>query len=231
MMNLNDILWVPLDLPRVPEDLSLENISYTFIPDLDKDQETQLREQRKHHLYVWNSFRIRIPKNSVDQPYETQVDDIEWTWSDDALIRCPNLIKYIEAYLPFKKLKYTAAISSRGEVPIHFDHKENIPDKERDFYKQSDPCYYRILLDGTINDSTFYVYTKTLGKKYCKLPENSPGWAMGSYSCAHGNDESLSGQKLLLYVMGDLNIEKHQELIERSYNKFKEYSIVRDYAV
>ena len=230
-MNFNKILYVPLDLPIIPKDLLLENISYTFVPENNFVKTEELKLKRKHHLYVWNSFRLRIPENSVDQPYETQMDDIEWAWSYDALLRCPNLIKYIETYLPFKKLKYIAAISSRGEVPMHFDHKENISEEERQFYKQSDPCYYRILLDGTINDDTFYVYTKTLGKKYCKLPDNSPGWAMGSYSCAHGNDESLSGQKLLLYVMGDIDIEKHQELIGRSYDKFKEYAIVRDYAV
>lgn len=230
-MDLNDILWVPLDLPPVPRDLRLENISYTFVPDIDKDREQQLREQKKHHLYVWNSFRIRVPKDSIDQPYDTQVDDIEWGWSEDAVLQCPALISYIETHLPFKKLKYIAAISSRGEVPMHFDHTEKISDDEREFYKSNDPCYYRILLDGTINDNTFYVYTKRLGKKYCNLPDNCPGWAMGSYSCAHGNDESLSGQKLLLYVMGDLDIDKHQILIKRSYQKFKEYSIVKDYAV
>ena len=54
---------------------------------------------------------------------------------------------------------------------------------------------------------------------------------MGTYSCAHGNDQSLSGQKLLLYVMGDLDTERHLDLIGRSYDKFKEYAIVRDYAV
>jgi hypothetical protein len=231
MKNLNDILWVPLDLPSVPEDLKLENISYTFVPDLDKDKKQQLRDQRKHHLYVWNSFRLRIPRDNVEQPYDEQVSDVDWIWTEEALSICPALIDYIETYLPFKKLKYVAAISSRGEVPMHFDHKENISEIEKQFYKSNDPYYYRLLLDGTINDNTFYVYTKTLGKKYCKLPDNSPGWAMGSYSCAHGNDEPLSGQKLLLYVMGDIDTSRHLDLVERSYNKFREYAIVRDYAV
>jgi hypothetical protein len=209
----------------------MENISYTYIPDIDKDQENQFKEQKKHHLYAWNSFRIRVPKHISNQPYETQINNIEWVWSQEALTLCPGLIGYIKSYLPFKKFKYIAAISSRGEVPMHFDHTEKISDNEQEFYKSNDPCYYRILLDGTINDQTFYVYTKKLGKKYCRLPNNSPGWAMGSYSCAHGNDESLSGQKLLLYVMGDLDRERHLNLIERSYKKFSEYSIVRDYEV
>lgn len=230
-MNLNDILWVPLDLPLIPKELLLENVSYTFVPNISDDEKEKLKEQKKHHLYVWNSFRIRVPKKETDQPYDIQVNDIEWDWSEEALTECPKLIEYIEKYLPFEKLKYVAAISSRGEVPMHFDHTEKISDKERDFYKSNDPCYYRFLLDGSINNDSFYVYTKRLGKQYCKMPNDSPGWAMGSYSCAHGNDESLSGRKLLLYVMGDLDKEKHRKLIERSYQRFRDYAIIRDYAI
>lgn len=230
-MNLNDILWVPLDLPPVPKELLLENISYTFVPEVDKTEVEKLKEQKKHHLYVWNSFRIRIPKKQIDQPYNIQVDNVEWEWSKEALIKCPNLIEYIETHLPFKKLKYIAAIASRGEVPMHFDHTENITEPEKEIYKSNDPYYYRILLDGSINDNSFYIYTKRLGKRYCRLPEESPGWAMGSYSCAHGNDESLSDKKLLLYVMGDLDVERHRQLIERSYMRFKNRAIIRDYEV
>lgn len=230
-MNLNDILWVPLDLPAVPKDLTLKNISYTFVPKFNRDQIQKLELEKKHHLYAWNSFIIRSPVRYSYKAYSSQLDDIEWKYTDEALIACPNLLKYIEDNLPYKNLKFIAAISSRGAVPMHFDHTENISEIEKEFYKINDPCYYRILLDGSVNDKTLYVYTKPLGKKYCKLPANSPGWAMGSYSCAHGNDELLSEKKLLLYVMGDLDIGKHRSLIERSYDKFKDHAIVRDYTV
>jgi hypothetical protein len=228
-MNLNDILYVPLDLPKVPHELSLENIVYTFVPTADQNQIQELKSERKHHLYAWNSFIIRSPVNYSYESYSSQLDDIDWKYTDEAISTCPNLIEYIEKNLPYKKLNFIAAISSRGEVPMHFDHTENISASEKEFYKTNDPCYYRILLDGTINDNSFYVYTKRLGKKYCRLPKDSPGWAMGSYNCAHGNDESLSGQKLLLYVMGELDIKKHQGLLHRSLIKFKDFSIIKNY--
>lgn len=228
-MNLNKILYVPLDLPVVPKDLSLENIAYTFVPENSVNEIEELKLKRKHHLYAWNSFIIRSPKNRNNESYSSQLDDIEWEYTIEASKQCPNLIKYIETYLPYNKFKFIAAISSRGEVPMHFDHTESIPYTEQHFYKANDPCYYRILLDGSINDKSFYIYTKKLGKQYCSLPSDSPGWAMGSYSCAHGNDESLTGQKLLLYVMGDLDLNRHHELICRSFNKFQRYAIVKEY--
>ena len=52
---------------------------------------------------------------------------------------------------------------------------------------------------------------------------------MGSYSCAHGNDEADANQKLLLYVMGDLDLDRHRDLVERSAKIYKEYAVIRDY--
>lgn len=228
-MHLNDILYVPLDLPEIPKELSLANIAYTFVPNHSEDQIRELKSEKKHDRYAWNSFVIRSAAQNSRRSYNLQLKDIEWKYTEEAIAACPNLIKYIETNLPLKKFNFVAAVSSRGEVPMHFDHTENISHEEKEFYKVNDPCYYRILLDGTVNDKSFYVYTKRSGKKYCSLPANSPGWAMGSYSCLHGNDESLSGQKLLLYVMGDLDLEKHQDLIQRSLRKFKDFSIIKDY--
>lgn len=231
MKNLNDILWVPLDLPPVPKDLTLENIKslYTYQPRLTEEQREDLMKKKEHHQYAWDCFHMRLPTTEVLRPYYNQVSDIEWEWADKAKSRCPGIISYIEKELPFKNIKYVTAISSIGSVPLHLDLKEDIPQEEKDFYKSNDPCFYRFVLDGTINENSFYVYTKTLGKIYCKFPKGAPGWVMGSYSCAHGNDEEIPFQKLLMYVMGDLDIEKHQSLIERSYNKYRDYAIVRDY--
>ena len=81
---------------------------------------------------------------------------------------------------------------------MHLDLRDDIKQKEKNYYRDNDPCFYRLLLDGDLNRDTFYIFTKTLGKVYCTLPRSSPGWAMGSYSCAHGNDEVEPNKKLLL---------------------------------
>jgi len=230
---MNNILWVPLDLPLPPRELTLEKLQehYTFVPNISDQDKAELEKQKKHHLYAWNSFRIHIPDQEVSNPYETQVDNFNWSWTSQAIELCPNLIEYIKNYLPFKKFKYITAISSNGAVPLHLDLTDNISEEEKLSYKDNDPCFYRLLLDGEIHRDSFYVYTKSLGKIYCTLPDSSPGWAMGSYSCAHGNDEAVPNQKLLLYVMGDLDVERHNELIDRSYKIYKDFAVVKEYGL
>lgn len=231
MDNLNNILWLPLDLPLLPKEITLDNINplYTYKPRLSQEERQQLMDNREHHQYAWDCFHMRLPKTEVLKPYYNQVSDIDYEWTDVAKENCPELINYIETQLPFKNIKYVTAISSIGSVPLHLDLKENLPLEEKQVYTDNDPCFYRFVLDGTIHPNSFYVYTKKLGKVYCNFPDTSPGWVMGSYSCAHGNDEELPFQKILMYVMGDLDIDKHQELIQRSYSRYKDYAIVRNY--
>jgi hypothetical protein len=230
---MNNILWVPLDLPLPPKELTLKKLQdhYTFVPNLSEKDRIDLEKQKKHHLYAWNSFRIHVPSGETENPYETQVDDVNWNWTTEAQVLCPQLIEYIKQYLPFKKFKYITAISSNGSVPLHLDLTDNLTEEEKLYYKENDPCFYRLLLDGEMHKDSFYVYTKSLGKVYCTVPDSSPGWAMGSYSCAHGNDETVPNQKLLLYVMGDLDLERHQDLIDRSYKIYKEFAVVKEYGL
>jgi hypothetical protein len=230
---MNNILWVPLDLPLPPKELTLKKLQdhYTFVPNLSEKDRIDLEKQKKHHLYAWNSFRIHVPSGETENPYETQVDDVNWNWTTEAQNICPQLIAYIKQHLPFKKFKYITAISSNGSVPLHLDLTDNLTEEEKLYYKENDPCFYRLLLDGEMHKDSFYVYTKSLGKVYCTVPDSSPGWAMGSYSCAHGNDETVPNQKLLLYVMGDLDLERHQDLIDRSHKIYKEFAVVKEYGL
>lgn len=232
-MSINNILWTPLDLPMFPRELTLEKLRnhYTFVPNISGEQRLELERQKKHHLYAWNSFRIHVPNDHIENPYETQIENFAWHWTEEAKTLCPQLIDYIKINLPFRRFKYVTAISSNGAVPMHLDLRDDINLEEKNYYRNNDPCFYRLLLDGEMNRNSFYVYTKTLGKVYCTLPKSSPGWVMGSYNCAHGNDEETPNTKLLLYVMGDLDLERHHELIQRSYSIYKEYSVIKDYEV
>ena len=51
---MNNILWVPLDLPLPPRELTLEKLQehYTFVPTISDQDKAELEKQKKHHLYV-----------------------------------------------------------------------------------------------------------------------------------------------------------------------------------
>lgn len=230
-MTNNNILWLPLDLPPIDKELTLDKIKnhYSYVPNFDSNQIKEYKEKKQHHLYAWDVFKIRIPNSPTREVYKSQSNDISWDWTDQAKILCPNLIKYIETHLPFKKIKYVTAISSKGKIPLHFDHTEDCLEEEKQYYRDHDPCFYRLILDGKISEKSFFVYTKSLGKMYCTMPDLSPGWVMGSYSCAHGNDEEMADQKLLLYVMGNLDLARHKELIRKSFDRYRDYAVIKEY--
>jgi hypothetical protein len=226
-MDYKKLLWVPLDLPPIEKEITLANIQnfYNYVPTVTEDERTQYAKQKQHYKYAWNTFRLRsAAQDSVS--WENQNLTKEWSWTEDAITHCPKLVSYIDKYLPFKQLKAASIMSSNGSVPAHLDMPLTAAYDEKKNYLEHEPSVYRLLIDGSIHDNSFYVATVSAGKKYITMPLESPGWAMGCYSCAHGNDEKVPNQKLLVYLMGDLDTEKHNALIEASYNKYKDLAIV-----
>jgi hypothetical protein len=228
-MDYKKLLWVPLDLPPIEKEITLNNIHlfYNYVPAVTEDERAQYAKQKQHYKYAWNTFRLReADQDSVG--WETQNLTKKWNWTTDATKHCPKLISYINTYLPFKQLKAASIMSSNGEVPTHLDMSLTAAYEEKKNYLEHEPSIYRLLIDGTVHNKSFYVATVSAGKRHVTMPLESPGWAMGCYSCAHGNDEKESNQKLLVYLMGDLDTEKHNALIEASYNKYKDFSIVSE---
>lgn len=225
-MNFKKIAWIPLDLPMLDSEITLENIGnfYNYVPNVSEEERKKYTLQKQHYKYAWNTFRLRKPASS-NPDWTNQNSDEEWQWNEDALTVCPKLVSYITENLPFKKLKAVSIMSSNGIVPAHLDMYESASLTEKRNYIENEPSIYRLIVDGAIHKNSFYVVSPSLGKRYVTLPEDSPGWAMGAYSCAHGNDEPIPHQKLVAYIMGDLDKEKHFNLIERSYLKYKEFAI------
>jgi len=225
-INNDKILWIPLDLPPIEKEITLDNINnfYNFVPNVSELERKKFELQKQHYKYAWNTVRLRTC-NIPNESWETQNLNEEWHWNEVSKKSCPKLINYINTYLPFKSLKAVSIMSSNGFVPAHYDISQNSPLGEKINYIDNEPSIYRLIVDGSIKEKSFYVYNKLIGKKYITMPEESPGWIMGALSCVHGNDENIPHQKLLVYIMGNLDKEKHIALLENSYKKYKKFSI------
>jgi hypothetical protein len=231
---MNDILYCPLDLPPVPKELTVElaELLYDYIPNFNEKQIAYLRSKNQVNAYTWKLIKLHIeqgssPSDIVSGPEIERWKNREnqWEWSVKAKQYTPKLIEYIEKYLPFDNLKYIVILNSTGIVDEHLDIPPGISEEMKSNLLTTEPSQYRLLLDGAISNSSFYIKNEKVGKRYTELPPSSPGWAMGAYTCLHGNDESKDNQKLLCFINGNLNLEKHKELISASYNKYKKYAI------
>jgi hypothetical protein len=231
MIDLKKILYCPLDLPTFPKELTLAKLEtlYDHIPPTDPDVVNAWNAQGLYSLTAWKVLKLRTKpedKTKVRSRWFVQNEPGDWTWTEKALNNAPILVKWFEDNLPFKDIRYCAALSSVGTIKSHSDIPFNASQELVDYHKQREPALYRIVIDGDIIDNGFYVSSPTTPKTYTRLPETAPGWVMGATSCLHGNDDAVSGHKILCYAMGDLDEDRHYELIERSYKKYKDFAVV-----
>lgn len=230
-MNINNILYCPLDLPPLPSSFTKENISqyYDFLPVTDPEEIRKISSRPGYKsALAWKIVFLRklqnLPRNT--STWLTQFNDGDWQWTPVIKNNFPELIDWIETHLPFKTIKYSIALSSIGPVFEHSDMSNLTPQQFRDIAKLQDPSFYRLHLDGPLIENGFYVKNDTIGKQYTKQPESSPAWVMSSSYCTHGNDDKISENKILAYVMGDLDYDRHKKLVLQSYEKYRDYAIL-----
>ena len=184
---MNNVNWVPLDLPPIPKEITLENISqlFDFIPNVSTEERKLLAEQRQFYKYAWNSFRLRYPTDQKTG-WAGQNLDVEWSWTESAKTNCPLLISYIETYLPFKKIKAASVMSSTGSVPLHLDMSLNASEEEKINYKlyqckeeakkRIATTDWAVLPDvGLANVAAFETYRAAL-RELIKNPVAEPTW-------------------------------------------------------
>lgn len=230
MVNLANIIYCPLDLPCPPKELTLQTIDrlYEYHPPSDPAVVEQWNKQGLYSLTAWSVLKLRTKPNGENKNksrWFTQNEPGAWEWTETARSHAPGLIHWIEQYLPYKDLRYCIALSSVGTVKPHIDIPSNAPSDLVQYHKAHEPALYRIVLDGELINNGFYM-VQTKQKKYVRVPNGSPGWVMNATSYMHGNDDQIRNRKILCYVMGELDKEKHYNLVTRSYAKYKEYAIV-----
>ena len=231
MIDLKKIIYCPLDLTPLPKELTLSKLEnlWDHIPPTDPEIISTWNNQGLYGLTAWKSFKLRTKpedKSKIKSRWFVQNEPGDWTWTEKSQTHAPTLLKWFEQNLPFKDIRYCAALSSVGTIKSHSDIPWNAPEKLINYHKQNEPSLYRFVIDGDLIENGFYVSSNLTPKTYTKLPKDSPGWIMGATSCLHGNDDTVSNHKVLCYAMGELDRDRHYELIERSYVKYKDFAIL-----
>ena len=141
-------------------------------------------------------------------------------WNDSLLKVIPNLKNIVENYLPFTDITYINFLEQKIPCQLHQDVGSR-PDKE------DEPGSYK----------AFMVYDKPLmyfqekrdveDKIYINHPNHLTKWfAINNYDALHAADLPKSpDRKIIMTILGKLNKEKHQEILKRSLEKYKDYTI------
>lgn len=133
--------------------------------------------------------------------------------------RDQNLGKIIDQ-LPFDKITYIKYNHQIKDVGHHIDLKENLDIKELPHIKKNEPAGYRLVFSG--HNDTLEVYDGMLWRKAI-LPCVPGCYLIDSTNALHRvlNDTGRTG----MYFRGIVNTENHQELINRSLEKYQDYAI------
>ena len=90
-----------------------------------------------------------------------------------------------------------------------------------DHTQSNEPCGYRMLISGTVGK--FFVVDGAGVKTYGVTPPETNTFVMRASDGIHGADQDQN--RMILYFQGILDQDKHRQILERSYQKYKDSMI------
>ena len=122
--------------------------------------------------------------------------------------------------MPYNRIDYVYILEQIIEVKPHLDVASKNP------LEDLEPATYRITLLME-DDETFYICNDNKCNEiiYPTFPKETNSWVFSNKNFMHGSKLSeKSARKVLLAVGGELNLEKHIELLNQSYTKYSMYA-------
>ena len=207
------ILYTPIDIEfDMPTEQKIIDWFHSH-----KIQESDYWE-KKQNRHEWCYVALRKEPDSwytydawVDWSTERQpIDNPKLIFHPGFEKEFPGLAKCVRE-LPFDQVGTSGFIMQLSEIPPHKDAIMS--------YDPTEPRRYVIYVTNP-EENTFYL--KHNGKKYYpKIDPKYRCFAFNNNDIEHGAD-SPKGTKILLSTVGIINTKKHNELIARSIDKFKD---------
>jgi hypothetical protein len=158
--------------------------------------------QNANDVFADNSYELRPTQHLFFAPNVTAL--------------FPELFQTLFA-LPYKQILGAALSLNTNYLPPHNDEVDpNFP---------SSPERYNVLLSPHYDQDSFYICKEKTGHRdYPTILKDYPVYAFNNKDIYHGADPVLD-QRVIMICSGIIDEEKHQQLINRSVEKFKEHVI------
>ncbi len=205
-----DIMFMPLDLPR-----------------FDGQDEVRSNFNAAYTSSIWAQNRLVESYARDGLPY--------WAprpWLPEARERMPKLIAYVDEHLPLTSICIAKILKSNDSaLGIHVDIGK-YDWSGYDFYQHqydNAPAAYRIILDGEGERILYYTDgSDTPREHWCwaNMPATSNSFIHSSVDSLHGAEYYPGLNRYILFIHGRLDIERHQALLRRSYDRYRDYTIM-----
>ena len=216
------LVFTPLDIPPIP---NKQKIIDTFVG---------------AEKYVWWNEEILLGDKDYNEPLGEPKN-----WNDYAKQKYPELLNWIDTYFPFEYKFYVRLARSMGKVAPHVDgnyvvapykHHMTITQDMLDHQLANEPIGYRFVVSGsrdTLYMCNEYDYSKDMSnqpKHFCTIPEDTDAFLINNCSQPHGVDvkEGIDDDRIVGFILGKVNESAHQDLIKKSANKYKQYTVKKN---
>lgn len=206
-----NMVWTPIDLPWL---------------DVDIDQVADLSESaalRKNFYDTANVGRlVFLKKNCCGLPGENP------DWYDFAKTELPHVVDYIEQ-LPFKTIHQIFFLQAADAVDVHYDEEKALVPLLRSQAPSHLHWRWSKVTDWR-NEHFFMSKDHGATKVFPMLPPETNAFAYDGATYEHGVNKGYSmRERLQLVVHGVYDIPKWHNILENSWNKYKEYTITTEH--
>lgn len=165
------------------------------------------------------AFRTKV-KNWRDADEIFLKTDINANLDNDLMYApgAPKELKDILESLPYEKI-------TGAWLNLHLEPLEAHQDDPLDFSHPMSPERYNVLLTDHYGQDSFFISKDDKSeRKYPTVLKDYPIYAFNNKEVFHGADPVLNG-RIIMVCSGIIDHAKHEELINRSAEKFKEHVI------
>jgi len=187
-------------------------------------------------LYTPIDFNLKLDSTEILENFNPGVDWNFWKFEkltedsngkyganefkESSIERYPNLCKYINN-LPFANISNVKINLQTQKAIPHIDFVS--PEQGQDLFQNNidnEPCGYRIIVKG--KKDAVKIHTEA-GVNTCKMPNDTDLYVIDSSSIKHSVEEDAG--RVTVYITGFIDKDKHNQLIENSLTKYKDYAI------
>lgn len=155
----------------------------------------------------------------------TNIDSPKYSHSEirkEIVKRYPELAEWIKL-LPISSISNIKFNVQQSVVVPHIDFHS--PDEGAELFtnnSNNEPCGYRVLISGS---RTGKLYVVSGGEKiYVNMPNETDVYVLGQTNCMHGVEDEPGRSTMYFHFFVDP--VAHKNLLERSFEKYKDYAII-----
>ena len=196
------LMYTPIDLPAM---------------DVNRDEFIAWHESKRKR----NKRDIGYNQRGFMPPWMVSFAYAEgFGWCNRFLKVIPNFQDIVYNHLPYTDIKKIIFLEQKIPCQLHQDVGSR-PDEE------DEPGSYKAFM---VYDKPLMYFQKDFeieDKVYIKHPNELTKWfAINNYDALHAADlPEEPDRKIIMTILGKLDIEKHHKILSRSLEKYKDYTI------